>query len=155
MANMYCLDTSAFIESWWRLYRPSSFPSFWAKLEEAAVNRILIAPFTVMDELRRQEGDKLYAWALERKFMFLPLTTELQAAQACIINRFPRLINEAKNRSLCDPWVIALAQIHQCPVVTEENRGGDSRPKIPDVCDQLGIGWMKVADLVEALAWSF
>lgn len=155
MGNIYCLDTSALIESWLRLYRPSSFPTFWKGLEDAIGNGQIIAPMFVLDELKRKEGDQLYAWAADNISMFLPLENDLQIAQKAIVNRFPRLISEAKNRSLCDPWVIALAQINQCHVVSEENRGGNSTPKIPDVCDELRIKCLKVADLIEELGWKF
>ncbi len=155
MGNLYCRDTSAFIESWWRLYRPSSFPTFWKRMEEAIANGQIIAPMFVLDELKRKEGDQLYAWTESHISMFIPMEAELQIAQKAIVNRYPRLISEAKNRSLCDPWVISLAQIHQCAVVSEENRGGNSTPKIPDVCDELRIKCLKVADLIECLGWQF
>lgn len=155
MGNIYCLDTSALIESWWRLYRPNSFPTFWKRMEESIINGQVIAPMFVLDELKRKEGDELYSWAENNISMFLPLQNDLQMAQKSIVNRFPRLISEAKNRSLCDPWVIALAQITPCPVVSEENRGGNSTPKIPDVCDSLGIKCLKMADLIENLGWKF
>ena len=109
----------------------------------------------VLDELKRKEGDQLYAWAENQSSMFCPLDPELQLAQKAIVNRFPRLISEAKNRSLCDPWVIALAQIKQFTVVSEENRGGGNTPKIPDVCDELKIKCVRVADLIDELGWKF
>lgn len=155
MGHLYCLDTSAFVEGWWRLYRPTSFPTFWKKMEEAIADGQIIAPMFVLDELKRKEGDQLYAWAESQMLMFYPLEAELQLAQKTIVNRFPRLISEAKNRSLCDPWVIALGQIKQCAVISEENRGGNNTPKIPDVCDELRIKSMKVADLIEELGWRF
>lgn len=155
MGNLYCLDTSAFIESWWRLYRPSSFPTFWKRMEEAIAYGQIIAPMFVLDELKRKEGDQLYAWAESHIPMFYPMEAELQLVQKAIVNRYPRLISEAKNRSLCDPWVIALAQINQCAIVSEENRGGNNTPKIPDVCDELRIKCLKVADLIEELGWKF
>jgi len=124
-------------------------------MEEAIANGQIIAPMFVLDELKRKEGDQLFAWAESQIFMFIPMEAELQIAQKTIINRYPKLISEAKNRSLCDPWVIALAQINQCAVVSEENRGGNSTPKIPDVCDGLRIKCLKVADLIEGLGWKF
>jgi hypothetical protein len=142
------------IESRWTYYRPSSFPSFWTKLEEAVDNGFFISPTLVLDELKRKE-DELYLWASKRKKMFVPLDFDLQNAQAEIINRFPKLINQAKNRSLCDPWVIALAGLKGCPVVTEERPGGINKPRIPDVCNQLGIECVSVADLIEQLNWKF
>ncbi|MEW6093878.1 MAG: DUF4411 family protein [Chloroflexota bacterium] len=155
MGNIYCFDTSAFIESWWRLYRPSSFPTFWAKMEGAVEGGEIIAPMFVLEELERKEGDQLYVWAKNQMSMFHPLDAELQLAQKNIVNKYPRLISEAKNRSLCDPWVIALAQIRSCTVISEENRGGNRTPKIPDVCEDLKIKCMKIADFIEELGWKF
>ncbi len=124
-------------------------------MEEAVTDGKLIAPMFVLDELERKEGDELYEWAKNHQSMFIPLIVDLQLAQKTIVNRFPKLISEAKNRSLCDPWVIALAQIKQCAVVSEENRGGNNTPKIPDVCDELKVKCMKVADFIEELGWKF
>ncbi len=155
MGQLFCLDTSALIESWWRLYRPSSFPTFWRNVEEAIAEGQFIAPMFVYDELGRKDADLLFAWAQNQMPMFLPLEAELQLAQKAIINRFPRLVSVAKNRSLCDPWVIALAQIKQGIVVSEENPGGKSTPKMPDVCGEIGIQCLKVADLIETLGWKF
>lgn len=155
MGKLYCLDTSTLIESWWRLYRPSSFPTFWARVEDAIAGYQIIAPMFVLNELERKEGDQLYDWAKSQISMFHPLDTELQLAQKIIINGFPKLISEAKNRSLCDPWVIALAQFSEGSVVSEENRGGIRTPKIPDVCGALKVPCMKVADMIEELDWKF
>jgi len=124
-------------------------------MEDAIASGQIIAPMFVLDELKRKEGDQLYIWAENKISMFYPMEAKLQLAQKAIVNRYPRLISEAKNRSLCDPWVIALAQINQCPVVSEENRGGNRTPKIPDVCDELRIKCMKIADLIEELDWKF
>jgi hypothetical protein len=150
----YCLDTSVLIESWVRNYRPSSFPSFWKKMENSIREGNMIAPEIVLDELKRKD-DELYKWAKNQKMLFIPLSIEIQEIQTGIINSYPKLIDTSKNRSMCDPWVIALARLQKCTVVTEENRGSEKRPKIPDVCDALGIECLKIADLIEELKWSF
>ena len=50
----------------------------------------------------------------------------------------PRLA--ADKRSGVDPFVIALAMVNQDTVVTEENATGNiAKPRIPDVCDALGV----------------
>ena len=152
--QIYCLDTSVLIESWVRNYRYSSFPSFWKKMENSIDEDIMIAPDMVLLELKRKE-DSLYEWAKNQEKLFVPLSTEIQEIQTNIINKYPKLIDSSKNRSMCDPWVIALAQLQGCKVVTEESRGSEKRPKIPDVCDALGIDCLRIADLIEELNWSF
>lgn len=154
MVEIYCLDTSVLIESWCNLYRPASFPSFWKKLEDAIEQGSFVAPELVLYELERKE-DEIFKWAKQRPVLFVPLDTELQNAHEKIINDFPRLIDQAKFRSMCDPWVIALAQLRQCPVVTQEDHGSDTKPKIPDVCRKLSIRCIKVADLIQTMRWVF
>lgn len=114
----------------------------------------LIAPEIVLTELARQD-DEIYAWAKEHSVLFVPLDAELQLAQAKIVNSFPRLTMQVKSRSLADPWVIALAKVKQCPVVSMENPGSDSRPRIPDVCQHLGVGHLNIIDLIRAMGWKF
>lgn len=154
MAELYCLDTSVLIESWCNLYRPTSFPSLWEKLEEAIVQGRFIAPELVLEELKRKEDD-VFKWAKQQKGLFFPLEVELQNAHEKIINDYPRLIDQAKFRSMCDPWVIALAQLRKCSVVTQEDYGSDNKPKIPDVCRKLSIDCIKIADLIQELKWVF
>jgi hypothetical protein len=108
----------------------------------------------VLEELKRKD-DEVYAWTADVRNCFIPLHPELQTAQEAIVNQFPKLINQAKKRSLCDPWVIALAQLRACPVVTYEDIGGTKRPRIPDVCHQLSIACISVGDLIEEMGWAF
>jgi len=143
-----------FIGAWWKYYRPKSFRTFWTKLKGGIETGLFISPMLVLEEIKKKD-DEVHLWVLDVKDYFIPLDNELQMAQETIINQFPKLINQAKNRSLCDPWVIALGQIRSCPVVTDESIGGLKNPKIPYVCHELGIKSMTIADLIEELGWEF
>lgn len=123
-------------------------------MENSIREGVLIAPEIVLDELKRKEDD-LYKWAMNQKKLFIPLLVEIQLIHIDIINTYPKLIDSSKNRSMCDPWVISLAKHNECKVVTEESRGNEKRPKIPDVCDSLGIKCLRIADLIEELNWTF
>jgi len=154
VSHLYCIDTSTLVESWWRLYPPDSFPTFWEYFDEAIANGYFIAPMIVLEELKAQD-DEIYEWARGHNGLFVPLNADLQITQAEIVNQFPRLTMPVKRRSLADPWVIALAIQRQCPVVSMENPGSDSRPRIPDVCRHLGVGHIYVVDLIRAMGWKF
>jgi len=55
------------------------------------------------------------------------------------------LVNNVKNRSIADPWVIAHAMAEDATVVTKENmeaRPSDKRIKIPNVCKNMGVPWL-------------
>ena len=55
-----------------------------------------------------------------------------------------------------DPFVIATAQIHTAIVVTGERPSGKlSKPKIPDVCQALGMRCIRILGLIQAEKWSF
>ena len=57
----------------------------------------------------------------------------------------------ADKRSGVDPFVIALAMVNQGTVVTEENATGNiAKPRIPDVCDALGVPCLTLIGYIEA-----
>jgi hypothetical protein len=64
------------------------------------------------------------------------------------------LINPNTGRSGADPFVIALAQVNNCAVVTEE-KARPTRPKIPDVCAGLGLRCINMLDLMRQERWSY
>jgi hypothetical protein len=52
--------------------------------------------------------------------------------------------------------VIALAKARNMTVVTLEARTGNlEKPRVPDVCDVLGIPWMNLYDFIDAQDWTF
>jgi hypothetical protein len=66
------------------------------------------------------------------------------------------LVNPAKQRSEGDPFIIATAQVYQVTVVTGEKKTGKlNKPKIPDVCQELGIPCIGILELIKAEGWKF
>jgi len=154
MTELYCLDTSVLIESWNNLYRPKSFPSFWEKIRDGFEQKQFISPWYVLNEIEKKDDD-LYKWTKNISIFFYLFDENLEKEQTIIINKFRRLIDQGKGRSMCDPWVIALAKIHKCPVVSQEYPKSDENPKIPDVCRNLDLRCIKIADLIEEMGWIF
>lgn len=151
----YSIDTSILIESWVRLYAQDTFPQVWKKLDELIEQGNLIATEEVLFELERKE-DKLYEWAKQRKSMFIPVDENLQRVVTDILSKHKKLVKEGKNRSSADPFVIALAQVQNCAVITFENPSGNmDKPKIPDVCSSLKIRCLKMLDLFREQKWKF
>jgi hypothetical protein len=151
----YSIDTSAILDGWVRYYPPDIFPPLWRKLEQLADSGHLRASEEVLRELEKKDDD-VHAWARERDRMFVSVDDEIQVAVADLLGRFPRLVNTQRDRSMGDPWVIALAQVHSCIVVTgEQNRGTTDRPRIPDVCDAIGIRSISLLGLIREEKWVF
>jgi hypothetical protein len=63
-------------------------------------------------------------------------------------------VDTRTDRSGGDPWVIALAEVDGCTVVTHEvATGRRSRPNIPDVCADRKIPVIGVLDLIRNEGW--
>lgn len=123
-------------------------------MDELIRRGALIATEEVLHELERKD-DEVYEWARQRD-MFVDTNEAIQLAATGILRNHPKLIDQRKNRSGADPFVIALAQVEGCAVVTAEKPTTSSkRPNIPDVCDALGIQWLTILQLFRAQGWSF
>lgn len=133
------------------------FPSLWERFDDLIKSGNIIATEEVLIELERKDDD-VHRWALERRQMFVPMYGNIQQAAISILAKYPRLIDNRKNRSSADPFVIALAQAQRedCAVVTYETHSNSpDRPRIPDVCDALGIRCINVSELIQEEGWRF
>ena len=117
------------------------------------------------------KDDVLPAWVREgdNRRIFVRLKAEgLETAKA-IVNRFPDLVDLEKETPDADPFVIALAiqkgrkqQVlfpQKYVVVTSERANPHGKPRIPDVCHQLGVdclfGERSLGDLFEREGWHY
>jgi hypothetical protein len=151
----YCNDTSATLDGWKRYYPPDVFPSLWKYLEGLIAAVELIAPDEVLHELARND-DEVFQWAKAQVRMFVSLDEDIQRATQEVLAAFPKLVDTRKDRRRADPFVIALAEIRLCVVVTNErNQGIPSRPRIPGVCEHFGIQCITLLQLMQDKGWSF
>lgn len=149
----FSLDTSGLLDAWVRHYPPDVFPRIWALMDAAiAANEIFIID-EVLRELERKDDD-VYRWVKSRGKMVVPISPGIQGHVKQIMSNYGRLVDTRKNRSGCDPWVIALAKEHGLTVVTAETPSQSlSKPKIPDVCRALGVPCIKIIDLFRQQGW--
>jgi hypothetical protein len=153
MPNIYCIDTSSLIAAWQERYPPENFPAFWVKMDGLVAGGRLIAPVDVLHETKKRSDD-LNAWLKARPAMFREVDDAMQIEVMQILAQFPRLVGERKLRTSADPFVIALARIQGIQLVTDEKPTGNlTRPNIPDVCQQLGMPWIGVLQLIRAESW--
>lgn len=151
----YVFDTSAFIEAWVRSYPPDSFPQLWEKIDDLVNEGRLIAPEEVLEELRAQDDD-LHAWVKERSTKVIqPTSRALMLEARTILSNHPLLTKSGTGRSGADPFVIALAVLRGCPLVTQERGGSQSKPRIPYVCKAQGIACVTLLELIRVERWSF
>lgn len=151
----YSIDTSAILEGWKRHDPPDVFPGLWTKVDQLIALGDLIASEEVLEELRRQDDD-VFAWASKRPAMFCAIDERIQLAVADLLRAHPRLVDTRRHRSGADPFVIALASIERCTVVTAEpGTGRLHRPNIPDVCAAAGIPCVTLLQLFREQRWVF
>jgi len=149
----FSLDTSGILDAWVRHYPPDVFPSIWVKMDESAKRNDIVVVEEVVQELKRKD-DEIFKWVKDRGTMIVPIDGNMQARVAQIMTKYGRLVDTRKNRSGCDPWVIALASAQGLTVVTGEKASGNLRkPKIPDVCNDLGIPCIGIVDLFRQQGW--
>lgn len=151
----HSIDTSSLIEGWHRLYPPDNFEGVWVKLDEMIQAGELIASEEVLHDVKKKD-DALHAWLSQRSGMFRETDPRIQRAATDVLAKFPRLLDTRKGRSASDPFVIGLALLERCPVVTQEGRTNSTeRPGIPDACIGMGVKHMNLLQVIQAKGWKF
>lgn len=151
----FSIDTSAILDGWTRHYPREAFPGLWRHLEEMIRSGDLRASEEVMYELEKKE-DEAFAWASAQDNFFVPMDDKVQDAVSEILAAHPRLLDTRRGRSGADPFVIALARVRGCVVITGEHRSGSlERPKIPDVCHAIDVESISLLDLIRREGWVF
>ena len=151
----FSIDTSGILDAWVRHYPPDVFPAIWSHMDIAAKNGEIFLIDEVVLELGRK-ADDVYDWVIQRETMIVSISKEIQIHLAEIMSKYGRLVDTKRNRSGCDPWVIALAKSRGLTVVTAEKASGNlTKPKIPDVCKDLGISCIEIIDFFRTQGWKW
>ena len=151
----YSADTSFFINGWRKYYPPGNFPSIWEQVEKLIATGSFRATIEVRAELERQDDD-VFEWAKNQAGLFLPIDVKIQNKISEILTQFPNLAKAGSTRNQADPFVIALAEINSCAVVSEENMNQNmNAPKIPFVCQTRSIDCIKFIDVIRREKWKF
>lgn len=150
----YSIDTSAFLDAWVRYYPPDVFPGIWEQMDRAAKAGTVKSSDEVLRELSKKD-DGAHDWIKAHSEMIIALDNEIERHVQEIMSRYPRLVDSKKGRSGGDPFVIAVARAKNLTVITGENATGNiAIPRIPDVCDDLGIRWLRMLDFFREQKWA-
>jgi len=158
-SNTYCLDANVLIQAWQKYYSPELCPDYWVVLNQLGLEGKIFICQEVFDEIVRTEDD-LSTWLKASKI-------PVQKASETVIEKLKeiyqtpahlKLVDNTKNRSLADPWVIAHAMDNNSIVVTKEEKvtqSNSTKVKIPNVCDNLNVRWINDFQFVRELNFSF
>jgi len=101
----------------------------------------IISSREVFDEIT-EGNDELSKWAAMREEYFLPSDVKIQSSVREILKEHRGLVEGGKKKNNADPFVIALAQLTGCSLVTEETHSNNPQtPKIPDICETCGVSY--------------
>lgn len=154
---LYAVDTNVFMDWQARYYPTDVFASLPARIDALIAEGRLFAPELVGEELGVVGGAELSAWMTAHKTLWVP-TAELLAAALAIQGRFPGLRDPKADFEEADAYVIALAQLRDGVVVTQETSAAEKRnPKrthfIPDVCRELGLHSISLLGMMRREGW--
>ncbi len=159
MSVIYCIDTSVLI-SINNNYPQDIFGKLWDNIENAIQNGMIVSTKEVYNELIEYDDD-LSKWAKTKKELFIELDESQQLIVKDILSKFPTLVDANKPKTDADPFIIALAKNRNLTVLTIEkssnfNSNPNARPKIPDVCEHYGIGFINnLPGFFRKMGWKF
>lgn len=156
----YCLDANVLIEAWQKYYSPKFCPSYWELLDRLGKENRIFLPRYVYDEITKTE-DQLAEWLKGSSIAIHPIDGGVASCVGKIFQADPKhklLVDNIKQRSLADPWVIAHAMNTGSCVVTKENletAASSKKIKIPNVCENMGVRWIDDFTFIQELKINF
>ena len=155
MTALYSLATSAILGMFLRRFPPDVVPSFWTKFDALVGAGGAVCIDQVHAELKKQ-SDEPEKWVSARQHMVRGMTAPIFARTQTILRaHYPAAHVNAK-MSQADPFVVALAVEEQLIVVSDEQSAPTSKvPKIPDLCQRLGVQHRDVFGLARDQGWKF
>jgi predicted nucleic acid-binding protein len=122
-------------------------------MDESAKKGEIFVVEEVLRELEKKD-DGIHKWVKQREAIVVPIDDEVQKRVVEIMFKYGRLVDTKKNRSVGDPWVVALALVRGLTVVTGEKASGNlAKPKIPDVCKDLSLSCIEMVDFFRKQGW--
>jgi rRNA-processing protein FCF1 len=155
-----CLDTNVLIQAWQKYYSPAICPSYWEVINILGIQGRIFIPKAVFDEITRTEDD-LSKWIKTSNIPVHELSASVTKCLNSIFASNPShrfLVDNIKQRSLADPWVIAHAMSENACVVTKEEKVtavNTDKIKIPNVCENMNVRCINDFDFIGEINMRF
>src|SRR5258706_9038988 len=157
--KIYCVDSNSFMDWQARYYPVDVFPGLVTKMDHLIEKRRILAPSLVQEELQKVGTPDLVKWINQNKKIIVQTKDILNHALK-IQNQFPGLLDPKAEYEEADAYVIALAQMQDGIVVTQETSATEKRKParplyIPDVCRELGVTCISILGSMRREDWQF
>ncbi len=157
--DTYCIDANVLIQAWQKYYSPKFCPDYWNVLDELGKQNKIFICEDVYGEIKKTEDD-LYDWL---KKCNIPIKKSSENVIKCLkeIYQNPlhlKLVDNTKNRSLADPWVIAHAMSENAVVVSKEEKitaTNTDKVKIPNVCENMNVRCINDFEFIHEIKLKF
>lgn len=150
----YSFDSGVIINGRRDIFMPKTWAPLWERIE----GMIASGQIKAVDEVKREitaKDDDAAKWAKTQRGLFVPLTTDIQLATKRVLAAHAKLLGIGGGpRNGADAFVIGLAIARGGAVVTQEVPRNIDKPKIPDVCDAMGVPWLTLPHFVDEQGWT-
>jgi len=157
----YCIDTSAILDFWdtqdrTRPYhvKVKTFRTIWNHVSSEIDTGVIIVPKIVAEEAKTiaeiTHNTELEVWIEDHKSVFLYHDQCLDELKR-IITKYT--IYQGQRGSLADAIVVATGMKNNITVITSESHVQQHslvKPKIPNVCEDLGVNWIQLPEFFES-----
>jgi hypothetical protein len=156
----YCIDTSALIDL--RRHYPkneATFKAVWEEIETLIAEGNMITVKMVEKEIEKYQGrdDFLIKWiSKHKKQLIYPMDSEIWDAGRKIMEEHPELLDKKKmmnGEEETDPFLIALAYVKGCTIITQENK--DNPNRIPSIASKYDIKCINLFEFFSTQGLSF
>ncbi|SEF14734.1 DUF4411 family protein [Jiangella alba] len=154
---IYSLDTSGLVDGIERYYPPANFPGLWEQVDALiAEGRLLMSEEAWNEAISTDAPVKEWCSDSSAARASCVKTTDaaIAAISGAIVQQFPSWVTQGR-KNAADPFVIAVAEVHRCMVISGEKNGGPGTPKIPYVCTQRSVKHGRFIDIIKNEGWSF
>lgn len=165
---LYILDTNTFITAKNTFYAYDIVPSFWSTL----LGMFKIGKVKVIDavageiadgnddlakwfgeNIKKSADDEGGAYVIQAKQDGTVLQNYQDIANLVVQNTQYKESEKARFLSRADPWLIAAGKALNATIVTQEVLSGEGtrKVKIPDICQQVGVKYVNLYDMMRAV----
>ena len=165
---LYILDTNTFITAKNTFYAYDIVPSFWStllgmfklgkvKVIDAVADEIADGKDDLTEwfgeNIKKSADDIGDAYVIQVKQNGTVLQNYQDIANLIVQNTQYKESEKARFLSRADPWLIAAGKALNATIVTQEVLSGEGtrKVKIPDICQQVGVKYVNLYEMMRAV----